>query len=79
MANPKLSAPRVARPRPTGVAPRRSVAAMRGASPASGNSPMATRMDEALDETYAHVRRDLRRIIFLAVLLLAGIYGSQYL
>ncbi len=78
MANPKHSAPRVARPRPTSVTPRRPISVPRGA-PAGGSVPVTTRMDEHLDETYAHVRRDLRRIILLAVLLLAGIYGSQYL
>lgn len=42
-------------------------------------APMSTgAASENLGETYAHVRRDLTRIIVLAVLLLAGIYASQF-
>ena len=71
MANPKTSSsPRVARPRPRSESARPAAAL-----PRSGASPAA----ENLDETYAHVRRDLRRIFLLGTLLLAGIYGSQYL
>ncbi len=79
MANPKPpSSPRVARPRPRSDMPRQGTSAPRGGAP-SVAAPTMSRADENLSETYAHVRRDLRRIIFLAILLLAGIYGSQYI
>ena len=79
MANPKTSSsPRVARPGPRSESARPAAALPRsGASPAA--APAFARADENLDETYAHVRRDLRRIFLLGTLLLAGIYGSQYL
>lgn len=79
MANPKTpSSPRAARPRPRADMPRPGGLTPRGGS-ASVAAPASTRVDENLGETYAHVRRDLRRILLLAALLLAGIYGSQFL
>jgi hypothetical protein len=79
MANPKSpSTPRVARPRPRSDMPRQGASAPRGGAAAVA-APSMSWADENLGETYAHVRRDLRRIILLAILLLAGIYGSQYL
>lgn len=74
MAQPKTpQQPRVARPRPA-VEPHRP----RSGS-ATAASPAVLHADEDLDQTYAHVRRDLRRIFLLALLLFAGIFGSQYL
>lgn len=74
MAQPKTPMqPRVARPRPAAQPLRPRSGAATAASPA------VLHADEDLDATYAHVRRDLRRIAFLALLLFAGIFGSQYL
>ncbi|RIL09440.1 hypothetical protein DCC79_11055 [bacterium] len=41
-------------------------------------SATMTAAPENLDESYAHVRRDLMRTTILMVLLLAGIYASQF-
>ncbi len=73
MAQPKTPTPRVARPRPDAQPHRPRSGTISAAAPAVMHA------DENLDETYAHVRRDLGRIFFLALLLFAGIYGSQYL
>ena len=78
MASPKTPPPpRVARPRPTSTAARSVTSAPRSGM-SSAAPPAVARVDENLDVTYAHVRRDLRRIFVLAILLLAGIYGSQF-
>lgn len=65
--------PRAARPRPA-AEPHRP----RSGS-ATAASPAVLHADEDLGQTYDHVRRDLRRIFFLAVMIFAGIFGSQYL
>jgi hypothetical protein len=63
--------PKVANPRPRPIP-----AGQRGGPQASGAAVAA---DDNLDVTYAHVRRDLRRIFLMAIVLFAFIYASQYL
>lgn len=65
--------PRAARPRPVAESHRPRSGSATAASPA------VLHADEDLNETYGHVRRDLRRIFFLTVVIFAGILGSQYI
>ncbi len=63
---------------PAAATPRARPLAASGARAAAAPAAMAS-APENLDEAYAHVRRDLTRIIVLMVVLLSGIYASQFL
>jgi hypothetical protein len=47
--------------------------------PSTAAAPATVSATEDLSESYAHVKRDLTRIVILGAVLLVGIYLSQFI